>query len=100
MSVAKLLTVRAVPESVRRAFFKAGVSNSPEQRLIRDVLARAVLDAVGYTSLPDPTAHAKVVADAVEWFVSASNVEKLVELADVDLLNIRADVLSVARGPA
>jgi hypothetical protein len=96
LSVAKLLTVQTVPEFVRRAFFKADAPVNPEQKLMRDVLARAVLDAVGYTSLTDATAHLRVMTEAVEWFIGAENVEWLVELADVDLPDIRTNVLSIA----
>lgn len=90
MSYRVLVECKDVPESARRAFGIAARPNSAEESLWRDVAARMVLDACGYTNFSkadkgDYREHLKVMGEAHNWFRNdASEVEEVFDMANVD----------------
>lgn len=79
-----LLSDERVPLSIRSAFAKADNASSPEQELWREILARAIFDAIGSTGLQKPDEHNVAVASARNWIkFSHVDVQTIIDLADV-----------------
>lgn len=99
---AKLLSDRvrldpAVPEPVRRAFETLGSPDDPRVNLFRDVIARAVLDAIGETGLvaAGRVRHETVVSGARAWLKFGVSRNHFFELADLEVEDVVPHVLAV-----
>ena len=95
MSVKRARTSELVPKTVRRAFELIELPTCLEQRLIQEIVARAVLDACGQTGLQSKTQHDRHVREARIWFKFGDNVEMLLELAGLDYETVRPAMLKV-----
>jgi hypothetical protein len=61
--------ITTVPMSIKRAFRRAGIPTSGEERLWRERAARMTLDALGHTNLTvKPHDHNETVRYARRWF--------------------------------
>lgn len=69
MSVRRLLGIKKIPHGIIKPFRNAEEPNSPEEVLWREVAARMILDAMGYTGMTgEPDKHDEVVKEARRWF--------------------------------
>jgi hypothetical protein len=82
MISARLTLFSFVPFPIRRAFAQAGDPSSPEENLWREVIARAVMDALGYTGVQsEADEHLNVVEDARDWLLRGINTAEVFDLA-------------------
>lgn len=82
-----------LPFDVRSAWIQAGDPSCPEQELFRETIARAILDALGYTGLSEPDEHFFAVLDARDWFEKSQDLAYIFELAGVHPVLIRDTIL-------
>ena len=69
-------------------------ASCPEQQLFQEIVARAVLDALGHTGLNDAAQHNQAVREARVWFKFGTNVELYCDMAGLDLDAIRMPLLN------
>lgn len=85
-----ILTMPRIPMNVRSVFARPGLPNCGEERLFREIAARAVLDALGTTSPAETTDHAELVVQARIWlFGDVDCVGECFELGGLDLQAVR-----------
>ena len=76
MSVRRLSNIDKIPVQIRRAFRNAPEPKEWEETLWREVAARMVLDALGYTGLgSEPDDNDAAIRDAKRWFRGIPNRE-------------------------
>lgn len=97
MSVRRVYTLENVPASVRRAFRSLDEPSTPEQRLFQEVVARAVLDALGHTGLSDADQHNAAVRGARVWLKMADNNDIWFDLAGLDADTLRKPILNMPK---
>lgn len=84
MISARITLFSFVPFPIRRAFAQAGEPTCSEETLWRETIARAVLDALGYTGVQsEADEHLNVIVDARDWFARGENVEDVFDLAGI-----------------
>lgn len=88
------MLMQDIPYKVRFAFRRAPVPQSNEDRLWREVLARAVLDALGYTGMSEIWKHNKAMYESQKWFCEKDEVEFVCDLAAVDFKPVRETILA------
>lgn len=95
MTTQKLLLSINLPDRIKNAFKKAPSPYLSEENLWRDVAARGILDAMGFTGLTgEPTKHNKAVREARMWFkFDEENVETVFDLAGLEYKAIREIVV-------
>lgn len=64
----RIVKMQRLPKEVREAFYNADGDDEAENGMFRDIIARAVLDAVGTTGLEDRSERSQAVMDARVWF--------------------------------
>jgi hypothetical protein len=97
LSVKRLVTLDRVPVEIKRAFCK-----SPDpfitygyRAIWKEIAARAVLDALGYTGLTDePGLHDRVITEARNWFKFDPYSRDVFLLAEIELDEVRPHVLA------
>jgi hypothetical protein len=86
-----------LPFEVRKVFINAG---EPEgwtaawTNLWRECVARAVMDALGYTGQTEPDKHTAIQWEAERWFRYSKDLQEVFELADLPLKTTRDAVLA------
>lgn len=74
-----------MPEDIRKFFHQADNPDDCNAQLWREVLARAVLDAFGFTELSKGNGKRKDIAEARRWFRSNSaDMQEVFLLAGID----------------
>jgi hypothetical protein len=68
MSARRIALTAAIPLEIRRVFNQADECATEEEELFREVAARAVFDALGYTGHSEPDKHRAAVREARLWF--------------------------------
>ena len=66
----------------------------PEEHLFQEIVARAVLDALGHTGLNDAAQHNQAVREARVWFKFGENTQLYCDMAGLDLEVIRSPLLA------
>lgn len=77
-----------VPATVSRVFQQAEDPRGGEQRLFRDLCARAVLDALGHTGHMEAQPHNVAVSDARNWFKHGNPQEDMQPVDFFDLAGL------------
>jgi len=86
-----------VPKTVREAFRKRQTPRSPEQALYQDIVARAVMDACGYTGLNIPKRQDEIMREARLWFKFGGEDRSMIfELAGLEEERIRQAIIAIA----
>lgn len=86
-----------VPLEIRRALYHVGAARCPEEDLFQNVIGRAVMDALGFTGLDEPSDHNTAVSAARVWFKFGDNVAEYFEMARVENVHIvRKEILAVS----
>jgi hypothetical protein len=96
MTTQKLLLSVDLPDNVKNIFKKAPTPYRTEENLWRDVAARVILDAMGFTGLTgEPTKHNKAVREARMWFkFDDENVQMVFDLAGLELYTIKETIVN------
>lgn len=100
MSVRRLSNIDKIPITIRKAFRNAPEPREWEETVWREVAARMVLDALGYTGLgSEPEENDAAIRDAKRWFRGIPNPEDPIMVFDYAnmehyLANIREIVLN------
>jgi len=85
-----------IPRVVQEQFRKAPPPDSCYEELFREVVARAVFDAVGDTGTTDMPEHKSAVRAARMWFKFPSDdLHYIFELANMPVGSIPKDVLAI-----
>lgn len=95
----RLSSAPFLPFEIRRAFMQAPECSSDEQSLWREVLARVILDALGYTGQGTEREHAQVIKEARDWFVNSQDMVTVFDLAGVEHSRVRMTVLGATPVP-
>ncbi len=75
-----------VPTSVKGVISQLPESSSPQQDMWREVLARAILDALGYPSLVPAGQEEATIKSAVSYFsTSHQDLKSVMEYAGLDI---------------
>ena len=97
MSLASRITrAPVIPRIVQEQFRKAPPPDNCYEELFREVVARAVFDAVGDTGTTDMPEHKSAVRAARMWFKFNHDDQRYIfELANMPIGSIPKDVLAI-----
>jgi hypothetical protein len=96
MATHRLTFTPDIPEPIQRAFLLADEPSSAEENLWREVVARAVLDALGQTGLTnEPEQHIRAIREARRWFRDEPFAEDVFLMGGIGYAPVRRAVLGV-----
>lgn len=86
-----------IPFEIRKVFVNAGKPDgwmAPWTILWRECVARAILDALGYTGQTEKDRHFAIQREAQRWFLYSGDLVEVFELADLPLKITRESVIA------
>ena len=86
-----------MPFEIRKVFINAGKPDgwmAPWTNLWRESVARAILDALGYTGQTEHDKHFTIQREAQRWFLYSGDLAEVFELADLPLKITRESVIA------
>lgn len=84
MLARRITTAKRVPEKIQTYFKNLSQPESADETMFREVVARAILDAVGLTGISEANEHNAVVRDARGWFKTSEDVSYIFNLSGID----------------
>jgi hypothetical protein len=77
-----------IPFEVRKVFANAGEPEGFSRNWVlmwRETVARAVMDALGFTGQAEPDKHNVIMVEAQRWFRYSADKQEVFDLADLPL---------------
>jgi hypothetical protein len=85
-----------IPFEIRKTFANAEEPSGPNCEIIimwREVVARAIMDALGYTGQTEPDKHNAILREAQWWFKYSPDLQEVFDFAGIPLKTTRDSVM-------